>query len=137
MIYGIGTDLLDTARMRRLHVEYGERLAQRLLHEAEWAGYRAARDPAHFLARSFAVKEATAKALGTGFRGIAHHDIGCTRDVQGKPELAFSAHARQLLEQQGIASGHVSLSDEGELVLAFVVLECVAGRPAPTAGSSV
>lgn len=123
MIYGIGTDLLDAARMRRLHVEYGERLAQRLLHQAEWGGYRTARDPAHFLARSFAVKEAVSKALGTGIRGIGHQDIGCTRNDLGKPELAFSEHARALLARRGVTGGHVSLSDEGNYVLAFVVLE--------------
>jgi holo-[acyl-carrier protein] synthase len=123
MIYGIGTDLLDASRLRRLHIEYGERLAQRLLHEAEWEHFRAARDAAHFLARSFAVKEAVAKALGTGFRGIAHHDIGCLRDALGKPELVFSAHARDLLDRLGVAGGHASLSDEGDWVLAFVVLE--------------
>jgi holo-[acyl-carrier protein] synthase len=123
MIFGIGTDLLDAGRMRRLQVEYGERLAQRLLHEAEWEGYRAARDPAHFLARCFAVKEAAAKALGTGFRGITHHDIGCVRDSLGKPLLVFSAHARAVLDRAGVGGGHVSLSDEGEWVQAFVVLE--------------
>ncbi len=124
MIYGIGADLLDAGRMRRLLARHGGRLPERLLHEAEWPGYRAARDPAHFLARSFAVKEAAAKALGTGFRGIAHHDIGCTRDRLGKPELVFSAHGRAVLERFGVSGGHVSLSDEGEFVLAFVVLEC-------------
>ncbi|HXG28877.1 MAG TPA: holo-ACP synthase [Nevskiales bacterium] len=123
MIHGVGTDLLDAGRMRRLFERYGSRLPERLLHQAEWPAYRAARDPAHFLARSFAVKEAAAKALGTGFRGIAHHDIGCTRDPLGKPELVFSAHGRSVLAGHGVSGGHVSLSDEGEFVLAFVVLE--------------
>jgi holo-[acyl-carrier protein] synthase len=123
MIHGVGTDLLDAGRMRRLHIEYGERLAERLLHEAEWEGYRAARDPAHFLARSFAVKEAVAKALGTGFRGIAHCDVGCVRDALGKPGLVFSAHGRTVLDRAGVTGGHVSLSDEGDWVQAFVLLE--------------
>ena len=127
MIYGIGTDLLDAARMRRLHIEYGERLAKRLLHAAEWEAYRAARDPAHFLARCFAVKEALSKALGTGMRGIAHHDIGCVRDPLGKPKLVLSPHGRAVIERLGIAGAHVSLSDEGEWVLAFVVLERTVG----------
>lgn len=123
MIYGIGTDLLDATRMRRLHARFGERLAQRILHEAEWPGYRSAKDPAHFLARCFAVKEASAKAMGTGFHGLAHHDVGSVRNRLGKPDLVFSAHARKILDHMGVAGGHVSLSDEGEMIMAFVILE--------------
>ncbi|MGH8454009.1 MAG: holo-ACP synthase, partial [Nevskiales bacterium] len=108
---------------RRLHARFGERLAQRLLHEAEWQGYRSARDPAHYLARCFAVKEALAKAMGTGLRGFAHDDIGSVRGSLGQPELVFSPHARAMLDRLGVAGGHVSLSDEGEMVIAFVVLE--------------
>lgn len=123
MIHGIGTDLLDARRMRRLLARYGERLPERLLHEAEWAGFRAACDPAHFLASAFAIKEAVAKAMGTGVRGFAHQDIGSTRDALGKPELVFSGVMRQRLLDLGIGHGYVSLSDEGEMILAFVVLE--------------
>ncbi len=123
MIYGIGTDLLDAARMRRLHARFGERLASRLLHDAEWDAYRAAKDPAHFLARCFAVKEAIAKAMGTGFHGLAHHDVGSVRNRLGKPEPVFSTHARKILDHMGVTGSHVSLSDEGEMIMAFVVLE--------------
>lgn len=124
MIFGVGTDLLDARRMRRLYLQYGERLSRRLLHEAEIQDLGSARDPAHFLARSFAVKEAVAKALGTGFRGIAHHDVGCIRDSLGKPELVFTSHACEILLGHGITRSHVSLSDEGDLILAYVILEC-------------
>ena len=123
MIHGIGTDLLDARRMRRLLSRYGERLPERLLHDAEWEGFRGSRDPAHFLARCFAIKEAVAKAMGTGVRGFGHHDVGSTRDVLGKPHLVFSTVLQQRLLDMGIDRGHVSLSDEGEMVLAFVVLE--------------
>ncbi len=123
MIVGIGTDLLDASRMRRLHARFGQRLAERLLHEAEWSGYRAAKDPAHFLARCFAVKEAAAKAMGTGFHGMAHSDVGSIRNPLGKPDLVFSAHGLDLLKRMGVTRSHVSLTDEGEMVLAFVVLE--------------
>lgn len=123
MIYGIGTDLLDASRMRRLSARFGERLPQRLLHEVEWDGFRHARDPAHFLARCFAVKEAVAKAMGTGVQGFSHHDVGSVRDHLGKPELVFSTDLRRRLDAMGIGQGHVSLSDEGEWVLAFVLLE--------------
>jgi holo-[acyl-carrier protein] synthase len=128
MIVGIGTDLLDARRMRRLHARFGKRLAERLLHEAEWPGFRATRDPAHYLARCFAVKEAAAKAMGTGFHGLAHTDVGSVRNALGKPGLVFSPHGLALLEGLGVGRSHVSLSDEGEMILAFVVLE--AGIPA-------
>jgi holo-[acyl-carrier protein] synthase len=123
MIYGIGTDLLDAGRIRDALERWGDRLPQRILHPEEWVGYRTARDPASHLARCYAIKEAASKALGLGFRGIAYNDIGSIRNSIGKPELVFSKHAHSVMNRMGVGPGFVSVSDEGEMIVAMVVFE--------------
>ena len=124
MIHGIGTDLLDAGRIRSGLARYGEHYADRILAPAEHAGYYASRDPARFLAKCFAVKEAFAKAAGTGLRGpVSLRNIAVGHDAAGKPELHFSPVLAQWLSERGIVRQHLSISDEKELAAAFVVLE--------------
>src|SRR5690606_14995282 len=66
MIHGIGTDLVQLRRMRAALERHGERFALRILAASEVEAWRAHRDPARFLAKRFAAKEAFGKALGTG-----------------------------------------------------------------------
>lgn len=124
MIHGIGTDLLDATRIRSGLTRFGEHYADRILAAAEHAGYYASRDPARFLAKCFAAKEAFAKATGTGLRApVTLRNIAVLRDPQGKPFLQCMPELAAWLVARGVTAHHVSLSDEGDLVLAFVVLE--------------
>ena len=68
MIYGIGLDVLRVARIAKVHKRHGERFVDRLLHPLERKEYEAAKHPVQYLAKSFAVKEAFVKALGTGLQ---------------------------------------------------------------------
>jgi holo-[acyl-carrier protein] synthase len=129
MIYGIGTDLLRIERGEALWRRHGQRAVLKLLHEAERPGLEAARSPGHYLARAFAAKEAFVKALGTGFRGVGYHDSGVLREPGERPRLIFSESMQQRLEGLGIDGAHLSLSDEGGMILAFVVLECSGLKP--------
>ena len=124
MIHGIGTDLLDARRIRDGLARFGEHYADRLLAPAEHAGYYASRDPARFLAKCFAAKEAFAKAVGTGLREpVSLRNIAVLRDARGKPLIECAPTLAAWLEARGITAHHVSLSDEGDLVLAYVILE--------------
>ena len=124
MIFGIGTDIVRVARMRRDLDRFGERFAERILTASELREYRQNANQANFLARRFAAKEAAAKALGTGFsHGVQLHDIEVTHDAQGKPLLEFSGRAREFLEENKISLAHISLADEQDHAVAFVTLE--------------
>lgn len=124
MIHGVGTDLLDAARIRDGLARFGEAYADRMLAPAEHAAYYASRDPARFLAKCFAAKEAFAKATGTGLRApVSLRNIAVLRDAQGKPHIECAAELAAWLAARGVSRHHVSLSDEGDFVLAFVVLE--------------
>jgi len=124
MIFGIGTDIVEYARIEAMWGRYGRRFAERLLSENELPELGSHADPARFLAKRFAAKEAFAKAVGSGVRHpVTLHSIGITHDGLGKPMLQFDETLRTYLAQLGINGHHVSISDERDMVIAFVVLE--------------
>lgn len=124
MIFGIGTDIVEYARIEALWARYGERFAARTLSESELAECWASPHPARLLAKRFAAKEAFAKAVGSGMREpVTLHRISVTHDGLGKPVLQFDATLRRHLAQLGINGHHVSISDERDMIVAFVVLE--------------
>lgn len=123
MICGIGTDLVHIPRITEMLDKYGDRAAQRILDEVEFQHFQQNVHPAAFLAKRFAAKEATAKALGTGFRdGLSLQHIAVRNDAKGKPELVFHHYASQLLAEKNIQTALLSLSDDGDYATAYVVL---------------
>lgn len=129
MIYGVGVDLMSVARVRLVTERFGARFAARVLHPVERAELSQAKDPGVFMAKRFAVKEACAKALGLGFRGVAYRDIGLAQDRLRKPFLVFSAALRERIEALGIDGSHVTISDDLGMIVAVVVLETGRGNP--------
>jgi len=123
-IVGIGTDMVSIARIRAIWERFGVAFARRILTSTELEKFSLARDPVAFLAKRYAAKEAVAKALGTGFRpqGVLLTDIGVLNDVLGRPYLQFTGQTAVEMEQRGVVESHLSLSDEREFALAFVVL---------------
>lgn len=141
MIYGVGTDIVRVARMRQNLRRYGDKFAPRILTPQELNDFYAAKQPAHFLARRFAAKEATAKALGTGFSGgLSLKHIGVSHDKNGKPLLEYYGRALELLEELGIGAGYLSIADELDHAVAFVTLTRKADpavvAPAANAGTA-
>ncbi|MCK5724798.1 MAG: holo-ACP synthase [Gammaproteobacteria bacterium] len=123
MIYGIGTDIVHINRMRDDLNKYGDKFARRILTEAEFGEFQGKSNQAAFLAKRFAAKEATAKAMGTGFsQGLSLHHIGVEHDEAGKPVLDFSGVAEKFLQEKQIKQTHLSLADEREYAVAFVTL---------------
>lgn len=124
MIAGIGVDLATVSRISVVHERFGLRFAKRFLHEKELPAYQTHQNQDRFLAKRFAVKEAAVKALGTGERtGVLLKDFYLEHDALGKPLLRVSGKAQTLCKKLGIEGFWVTLSDEGDTVAAFVVLE--------------
>lgn len=123
LIHGIGTDIVRIARMEDNVVRYGMRFAHRVLAPEELKEYELSREPARFLAKRFAAKEAAVKALGTGFsQGVGLHDIAVAHEAAGRPFLVYSGEAGRLREALGIRESHLSIADEREYAVAFVTL---------------
>lgn len=123
-IVGLGTDIVEVSRIADILERTGERLPQRILTTHEWVTYQNHGQKMRYLAKRFAVKEAAAKALGTGIRdGLAFNQFEVVNDALGKPQLRLSGRAAQLAEQMGIDAIHVSISDEHRYACATVIME--------------
>jgi holo-[acyl-carrier protein] synthase len=128
MIYGIGTDLCDIRRIRETLVRRGERFAEKVLGPHELAVYRersakvAARGEA-YLATRFAAKEAFSKAIGMGMRmPMTWRAMEVVKAPSGKPEIALHGALAAWFAERGL-SAHVTVSDEQDYAVAFVVVE--------------
>lgn len=65
-ILGLGTDIVEIARIEAVIARSGDRPARRVLSDNEWAIWKTHHQPVRFLAKRFAVKEAAAKRLAPG-----------------------------------------------------------------------
>ncbi|MCG9695949.1 holo-ACP synthase [Shewanella sp. Isolate11] len=131
MIVGIGTDIVEIARIEDRVPQAGEvgalascRLAKRVLTESELTIFIHSAQPGRYLAKRFAAKEAAAKALGTGIgRGVSFQHITISNDTNGAPLIDFSAGAAERLHVLGGVRGHLSIADEKHYATATVILE--------------
>ncbi|PHM49142.1 holo-ACP synthase [Xenorhabdus miraniensis] len=123
-IIGLGTDIVEISRIEEIIGRSGERLARRILSDGEWQQYQQHNQPVRFLAKRFAVKEAAAKALGTGIRnGLAFNQFEVINDPLGKPTLKLHREANVLANKLNVRSIHVTLADERRYACATVILE--------------
>lgn len=124
MIAGVGTDIVQVARIEQSVEQFGDDFALRILCDEEYIEYQQSKKQAHFLAKRFAIKEAASKALGTGFRqGLSWQHICVTHTSLGAPQLLFYHKAAERALDLSITANHVSVADERDYVVAFVVLE--------------
>lgn len=123
-IVGLGTDIVEITRIESVIERSADSLAKRILTEHEYAQYQQQAKPARFLAKRFAVKEAAAKALGTGIRnGLAFNQFEITNDELGKPLLSLSGEALKLANNLKSTHFHVSITDERHYAAATVIIE--------------
>ena len=123
MIIGLGSDMVDVRRIARSIERYGERFLGRIYTPAERAKAENRANKIETYAKRFAAKEACSKALGTGFaNGMWLRDAGVVHDPRGKPEIIFSPRGEQVCQSFGVSGGHITLSDEAGLIVAFAIL---------------
>jgi len=124
MIYGVGTDLVDIVRVKKILSKNREGFIKRVLSEHEQALFANKAESAAYCAKRFAAKEAFAKALGTGIgRVVSFQDLAVRNNEDGKPYFIPSEKLRQYLVEKNIKQAHLSISDESQSAIAFVVLE--------------
>lgn len=123
-IYGIGTDIVQCERINKLWIEHGMNFAQRILSDYELLAFADQKtNHVAFLSKRFAAKEAVAKALGTGFRDdVFITQVGIETDNKGKPVVKFYGKTKDYIATKNITDIHISISDELEYVVAFVII---------------
>lgn len=126
-ILGIGLDVTEIERVRRIMERYGARFARHLLAPGESlpeGGDPASPGMAAHMAARFAAKEAGVKALGTGFSGgITPPCLEVRTLSSGKPELVLHGRAAETAKALGVRSIHLSLTHSRDNAAAVVILE--------------
>ncbi len=118
MIYGIGCDLTEVARMKKAAER--ESFLKRAFSQAELDRFAMFRDPSESMAGAWAAKEAFSKALHTGVTGFSLTEVSVLHRDNGEPYLSLSGNAAKLAEGLKV---HISISHEHEYAQAFCVLE--------------
>lgn len=130
MIIGLGSDLCDVRRIAKSIERFGDRFLNRIFTPAERAKAERRANRANTYAKRFAAKEACSKALGTGMRaGVFWRDMGVVNLPSGRPTMRLTGGAlaklRAMLPPGHAARIDVSLTDEGPLAQAIVIISAV------------
>lgn len=122
-VVAIGVDILNASRIAAVLTRHGHRFVQRVLTPAEQQVFQTRANKENYLAKQYAAKEALAKALGTGIaKGIGFQQLEVLRDEQGAPQVKLYGAAAERLAQLGAKRALISLSDEGQQIVAFALL---------------
>ncbi|WP_022980569.1 holo-ACP synthase [Ideonella sp. B508-1] len=135
MVVGIGTDICDLRRIAGVLARKGDRFAQKVLGPAEWQVFQVRRARAEsrglaYLASRFSAKESFSKAIGLGMRmPMTWRSCEILNHPSGQPFVHLSEELAEWFAARGWRA-HVTLSDETDYVVSFVVVETLADAPA-------
>ena len=124
MIYGIGTDIVNISRFKKM--KSLKSFSEKVLSDNELKISLIYNEEKliKYLAKQFACKEALSKAFGTGIRKpILFKELEVLRDENGKPYFNPLGNVKKTIVNLGITKTHVSLADESEYAIAFAILE--------------
>ena len=125
MIYGIGIDIIDIKRIRKVAEKYGDKFKKKCFNESEIIRSEKKYNSVESYAKRYAAKEACAKALGTGLaRGVHWKDIEVRNNEYGKPFILLHKKAKNLMKNytKDKYKIEVSLTDEKEFAIANVII---------------
>jgi len=124
VIVGLGVDMEEITRVGEAITRHGRHFLQRVFTAAEIAYCERHRDSVERYAGRFAAKEATMKALGTGWsKGVRWIDIEVTRPPGSRPTIILHGAARERAERMGMRQISLSITHTGNLAFAEVIFE--------------
>ena len=126
MIIGIGTDIIDTRRIKKTITNFGNKFKKRCFLSSEIKRSEETINSVNSYAKRYAAKEALSKALGTGIRqGINFKDIEITNNNFGKPSIKLKGATANFLNKKLKSrkySIYLSLSDDLPWAQATVII---------------
>ena len=125
MIKGIGIDLVENSRIKRMFNKYGYKFAKKILSNSEMVNFLNSNSQANFLSKNFASKEALSKAFGTGLyrEGVYPSAITITHTDSGKPMFMMDELLVKLLKKVSAKTAFLSISDTDQHAVAIVIME--------------
>lgn len=122
-VKGLGVDLVEVSRLRRVVERWKERFLRRVFTQAELDYCLKRRDPIPHLAARFAAKEACLKALGTGLRmGVSWRELEVRRESGQPPMLVLSGRSKAIGLSKGATQVLLSLTHDGDYAFAQAML---------------
>lgn len=124
MVLGLGIDIVQNNRIERIIEKWGDKFLEKFFNHKELELINKTPNKNQRYAGNYAVKEAFAKAVGTGFRkGLRIRDILVMRDGMGKPYIVLNGSAKGYIERIGATRINTSISHEKDYSVAVVVVE--------------
>ena len=125
MIRGVGIDIIENVRIKRIFSRFGYSFAKKILSTNELKEFTHVRKKIDFLAKRFASKEALSKSIGIGLyrQGLSPSIIDIKKDDLGKPSILLSKELKTILKKYSISRLHLSVSDTDDLSTAIVIAE--------------
>ncbi len=125
MIKGVGIDIIENARIKRIFSRFGYLFAEKILSTNELQKFTHTQEKVGFLAKRFASKEALSKSIGIGLyrKGLFPKMIDITKDDLGKPSFIINNELKVVLKKHSIRDLHLSISDTDDLSTAIVIAE--------------
>lgn len=120
MIYGIGIDIVQISRFKRVVDRWGDRFVNKIFTSEEINYSKSKSFPEESLAGRFAAKEALFKAMG---RGLPWREVEIRRLETGKPEMRLTGKSFKAQRESNISCIHLSMSHHGDYAIAEVLLE--------------
>ena len=128
MIYGIGTDLINSERVEKLLNKFGEKFLFKVFSNKEIDNSKSSYNKALYFSKRFAGKEAFWKAVSPSQNLILHfNEIEILSNRNGKPYLNLIGKTKTRINDfekslNGTFDYHISLSDEKPNAIAFVII---------------
>lgn len=123
MVRGVGTDIVEIDRIRKVLDRLGSRFERRVFTAQEIDYCRSRRDAAVHFAGRFAAKEAVMKALTTGWgRGVGWRDIEVV-SLEGPPTAKLTGRAGEVARIGRGGRVHLSISHSDSHAVAVAVVE--------------
>ncbi len=120
-LIGSGVDIVDSRRIQKIYTKYTQSFANKILHDVELAEFHGQRNKPQYLSNRFAVKEAIAKAFGTGMRGeMLWKNIYITHDKLGKPIANFEKKLADQIRANELEVS-ISISQEKNYTIAHAI----------------
>ena len=125
MIRGVGIDIIENVRIKRIFSRFGDSFAKKILSTNELKEFTHVRKKIDFLAKRFASKEALSKSIGIGLyrQGLSPSIIDIKKDDLGKPSILLNKELKTILKKYSISRLHLSVSDTDDLSTAIVIAE--------------
>ena len=124
MIKGIGTDIIEISKIKKIHDMWGDKALKRVFTDNEIKYCNSIKYKFRSLSARFAAKEAVLKAIGIGLNeGWRWRDVEISRLKSGKPEVKITGRIKKLFDRLKLSRVEVSISHSDNYAVAVAIVE--------------